>query len=99
MEITPLSLPKLVRFVEILPHWQNFMSLATFLGFSWHLQNVEPSMAKFYAIGQISIIVKRTKIEKQSNHLVTLLARPFQVAFQLLHLQYIEQGGFVNAES
>ena len=43
------------------------MSLATFLGFSWHLQNVEPSMAKFYAIGQISIIVKRTKIEKQSN--------------------------------
>ena len=53
----------------------------------------------FKQLGKISIVVKRTKIEKQSNHLVTLLARPFQVAFQLLHLQYIEQGGFVNARS
>ena len=62
------------RFGEISPLWRVFSYLWQFFECFFHIcQNFEPTLATFYRIGQMFIVVNGQILNKLSNHLVTLV--------------------------
>ena len=61
------------RFGKISPPSKNLKVFGPFLEGLFSIgENVEPTLGKIYAFGQISIVVYGQILSKQSSHLVTL---------------------------